>query len=96
MAGYESITTVPCPRTAVPAARARAGGDVQAWLPTTGGPLDYADGGIGCREPGDSFAGKGAARRCPRRSSSMSRTLPASPGHTRRVTGFVALGHVGG
>jgi hypothetical protein len=67
MAGYESITTAPCPQTAVPAAWARAGGDVRAWLPTTGGPVDYADGGIGCREPGDSFAGEGAARRCPGR-----------------------------
>jgi hypothetical protein len=66
MAGYESITTAPCPRTAVPAAWARAGGDVRAWLPTTGGPVDYADGGIGCREPEDSFADEGAARRCSR------------------------------
>jgi len=45
----------------------RAGGDVQARLPATGGPVDYADGGIGCCEPGDSFAGAGAARRCPGR-----------------------------
>ena len=75
MAGYESITTAPCPRTAVPAARARTGGDVRAWLPTTGGPLDYADGGIGCREPGDSFAGEGAAPCCrPARRTSSHRS----------------------
>ena len=71
IAGYELITKAPDPQTAVPAAWARAGGDVRAWLPTTGGPVDYADGGIGCREPGDSFGGEGAARRdpgrCPRR-----------------------------
>ena len=72
MAGYESITTAPCPQTAVPAAWARRAVTCGAWLPTTGGPVDYADGGIGCREPGDSFAGEGAARRCPGRSSSMS------------------------
>ena len=51
IAGYELITKAPDPQTAVLAAWARAGGDVRAWLPTTGGPVDYADGGIGCREP---------------------------------------------
>ena len=65
------------PQTAVPAAWARAGGDVRAWLPTIGGPVDYADGGIGCREPGDSFGGEGAARRCPGR-------CPRRPGHIGR------------
>jgi hypothetical protein len=64
MAGYELITTAPDPRTAVRAAWTHAGSvrdsDVRARPPATGGPVDYADGGIGCREPGDSFAGEGA------------------------------------
>jgi hypothetical protein len=103
LAGHELITKAPDPRTAVPCGlggrrrASTAARNRRARRPTTGGPVDYADGGIGCREPGGSFMGEGAARLYGRgRSSSMSRTLPASSGHIERGHRFVALGHIGG
>jgi len=103
LAGHELITKAPDPRTAVPCGlggRRRAGTAARnrrARRPAAGGPVDYADGGIGCREPGGSSTGEGAARLYGRgRSSSMSRMLPASSGHIGRGHRFVALGHVGG